>query len=136
MPKSELRSLSEPAEILILFFRPQSLRVRTERAAKLPQHQLVNSPVKSEYVQLALRILTERRDIQLGGSPQIDQLAVGEQVTLVANQAPDPARFEIAVDVHADQLEVWEFTYWLYMDGVGVQIDWDRAEFRSVQFRV
>ena len=28
------------------------------------------------------------------------------------------------------------FTYRLYTDSVGVQIDWDRAEFRSVQFRV
>src|SRR5512135_565356 len=86
-------------------------RVRSARSGALagrtvnsPQDQVIDAAIEGEDVELSRGILTEGRDIQPRAAVHVDQFAVGDGSALLLAEAPDPAGFVVAVDVHADQL--------------------------------
>ena len=67
-------------------------------------NELVDAAVERQDVELALGVLAERRDVELGVLPEVDQLTVADQLAVLESQAPDPAAVEVAVDIDAGQL--------------------------------
>jgi hypothetical protein len=65
----------------------------------------MDAAVERENVELALGILAERGDVQLGIVTQVDDLRVLHQfVGLIDAKPPDAASIEVAVDIDALQL--------------------------------
>jgi hypothetical protein len=66
--------------------------------ASSPGDQPINPAVEGQDVQLAFRILAERRNIQVRLAAPLDQLAIRKCLAFLRSEPPDPAGVVVGID--------------------------------------